>query len=180
MSFDVMDSLARLGIVGNATVANNDSAGLMDTILTTAGLHSSPLLLIYRQLARHLGIDPSLVLTLLGLAYGTQYIISQAWRQTIDIIESYLMCSISVSQDDHIYYQLMKWLSQQPSLYNNRYLSAETVWKSAWDQEDEDEDDEDSEVLKSVSFSEGGKYLNFSNQAAQAVGVPPSSPSEHY
>lgn len=163
-SFDVMDSLAKFGIVSSGNVSSNDT-GFMDTILTTAGLSSSPLLLIYRQIARHLGFDPSLILTLLGLAYGTQYVLSQAWRQIEDIIENYLMCSISVSQDDNIYFQLMKWLSQQPSLNNNRFLSAETVWKSAWEQEDEE--DEDQEAMEAVS--QGGKYLNFSNQAAQAV-----------
>jgi len=163
---NVMDSLTKLGVVSNGTVAANDS-GLMETILTTAGLRSSPLLLIYRQVAQHLGIDPSLILTLLGVVYGTQYIISHAWKQIQDFIERYLMCSISVSQDDSIYSQLMNWLSQQPSLNNNRFLSAETIWKSAWEQEDEE--DEDREAMEAVSLSEGTKYLNFSNQAAKAV-----------
>lgn len=161
-----MESLAKLGIASNGTNLTNDTK-LMDTLLSAAGISSSPLFLIYRQVARHLGFDPTLVFTLIGLAYGAQYVLGQVCQQLKRFVENYLMCYISIDQDDRIYDQVMKWLSQQPSLNNNRYLTAETVYKSAWDGQDEDENREMAEAA-----AQGGTYLNFANQYSRSVSLP--------
>ncbi len=65
---------------------------------------------------------------------------------------------------------MMRWLALQPHMANSRSLMAETVGTTAW--EDEDEMD----VLKTrISADGSGVYLNFSNQEAKAVSLPPVS-----
>ncbi|KAK2608718.1 hypothetical protein QQS21_002707 [Conoideocrella luteorostrata] len=155
-------------------------AGAMDSFLLTAG-QASPLmqlvLFVYRMLGSQLGLDPSLVLTLLGFVWGFSKIGSQIYNHTSDFIERHFMCVMYVSEYDHMYRHILKWLAQQQSIRNSRYLMAETVWKSAWDGEEE--------LAAAVFFTDGGdgdgdhKYLNFSNQAAKssprfvpAMGLP--------
>lgn len=184
-SINVMDSLAKLGILPdrsfNDTLANGTAsglpAGIMDSLIASAGLNASPLIqlviFINRQLGTHLGIDPTVLLTMLGFLWGVQYFAFQLWNYVEDLVESYLMCSISIAQDDSIYYHLMEWLSKQPKLNNNRYLMAQTVWKSAWE-EDDDDGENSRDGLFWTEAGEGGdgrKYLNFSNQAARSVSV---------
>ncbi len=70
------------------------------------------------------------------------------------------MSTIHVSSTDDIYLHLMAWLSQQPKMVNSRDLMAETVSKTAWEDEDE----------SAVARDRSGLYLNFSNQEARAVG----------
>ena len=205
-SINVMDSLAKLGILGdrlnNATFPPGDGAnnlngtsaegnglpdGFMDSLLASAGLGlttSSPLvqlvLFLHRQVGAHLGIDPSLLLTLLGVLWGAQYFFSQLRNYVEDLVEQHLMCSITISQNDDIYDHLMEWLSKQPHLVNNRCLTAQTVWKSAWEEDDDAEDELDgyggSEKGKQlVAWTEAGqggdgkRYLNFSNHATRSV-----------
>jgi chaperone BCS1 len=77
------------------------------------------------------------------------------------------MCAMYVSEQDSIYNHIMKFMSQLPSIKRSQYLTAQTVWKSAW----EEEDDAD-EALKWTDAGEGEggpKYLNFANQAAKSV-----------
>lgn len=193
----VMDSLAKMGLqlppfllqhAGNASAFNGSGPttpgspgapgaaagpfppGMMDSILVTAG-HASPLmqlvLFVYRLLGAQLGLDPSVALTVLGLLWGVSKLGSQAWAHVVGFVDRHFMCAMYVSEYDHIYGQLMKWLSQQQSIRRSRYLMAQTVWKSAWEEEEElenalywtDGDDGDGEC----------KYLNFSNQAARSV-----------
>ncbi|PNY26150.1 mitochondrial chaperone BCS1-B [Tolypocladium capitatum] len=143
--------------------------GMVDSFLVTAG-HASPLmqlvLFVYRQLGAQLGLDPSLVLTVLGLLWGVSKLGSQVWAHAVGFVDHYFMCAMYVSEYDHIYVQLMKWLSQQQSIRGSRYLMAQTVWKSAWEEEDE--------LENSLYWTDGDdgdgerKYLNFSNQAARS------------
>lgn len=188
-SINVMDSLANLGILpgrpANGTFANGTENGLppgfVDTFMASAGLTSSPLVQLiifaYKHLGMHLGIDPSLVLTMLGFLWGAQYFATQLWIYVVKLIERYLMCSISISQNDHIYNQLMEWLSKQPNLNNNRYLMAQTVWRSAWEEDDGDGDDEAGSPRDGLFWTDAGeggngrRYLNFSNQAARSVSI---------
>ncbi|KAL6902443.1 BCS1 N terminal domain-containing protein [Trichoderma evansii] len=146
------------------------AGGMVDTILTTTG-HASPLaqlvLFIYRLLGTQFGLDPSMVLAILGFVWGALKIGSQIYDSVQRFVDDYLMCAMYVSEDDHIYMHLMKWLSHHPSIKNNQYLMAQTVWKSAWEEEDELED--------ALFWTNGGEadggdkmYLNFSNQAAKS------------
>lgn len=147
-------------------------AGVMDSFLATAG-QASPLMqvffFVYRMLGSHLGLDPSVLLTLLGFFWALSKIGSQIYAHILDLIDRHFMCAIFVSEHDHIYSHVMKWLSQQPSIRNSQYLAAQTVWKSAWEEEED--------LESALFFTDGGdgdsdrKYLNFSNQAARSVRV---------
>lgn len=146
----------------------------MDSILSTAS-HASPLsqmlLFVYRLLGAHLGIDPSIILTTLGFIWGISKLFTQLYNYFIAFVNTYFMCSMNVSEDDRIYEHLMKWMAQHPSIVRNKDLTAQTVWKSAWD-----EDDNEEEEAKALFWTDGGdddgtehKYLNFSNQAARST-----------
>lgn len=147
--------------------------GMMDSFLMTAG-QTSPLiqliLFVYRLLGAQFGLDPSVLLTLLGFLWGLSKILSQLYSIISSWINRYLMCAMSISEHDQIYSHLMKFLSQQQSITNNRYLSAQTVWRSAWEEEED--------LVNSVVLTNGGddngtnKYLNFSSQAARSVSHP--------
>ncbi|PON26834.1 hypothetical protein TGAM01_v204335 [Trichoderma gamsii] len=146
------------------------AGGMVDTILTTTG-HASPLaqliLFVYRLLGTQFGLDPSMVLAILGFVWGALKIGSQIYDSIQRFVDDYLMCAMYVSEDDHIYMHLMKWLSHHPSIKDNQYLMAQTVWKSAWEEEDE--------LEGALFWTNGGEvdggdnmYLNFSNQAAKS------------
>lgn len=201
-SISMMESLSKLGFFNNNgssydanTSTENSTAdgnslpdGFMDSLLASAGFGfttSSPLvqliLFLHRQVGVHLGIDPSLLLTLLGVLWGAQYFISQLRVYVGEVIESYLMCSIMVGQQDDIYDHLMLWLSKQPKLVRDRSLTAQTVYKSAWEEDDEAENEEehlhglDQTLVQWTATGQGGggtRYLNFSNQARRSVSVP--------
>lgn len=111
-----------------------------------------------------------MVLAILGFVWGALKIGSQIYDYGQRFVDDHLMCAMYVSEDDHIYMHLMKWLSHHPSIRNNQYLMAQTVWKSAWEEEDELED--------SLLWTDGGEvgggnkmYLNFANQAARSVRI---------
>ncbi|EQL02541.1 mitochondrial chaperone bcs1 [Ophiocordyceps sinensis CO18] len=113
--------------------------------------------------------DPSLVLTVLGILWGLFKLGSQVYELIEGLFDRYFMCAMYVSEYDHIYVQLMKWLSHQNTIRNSRFLMAQTVWKSAWEEEDD--------LENALSWTDGDagdagdgepKYLNFSNQAARS------------
>jgi hypothetical protein len=145
-------------------------AGVMDSLLATAG-RISPLmqliLFVYRMLGAHLGLDPSLVLTLLGIFWGVSKVAGQVYVQVGDFIDRHFVCAMYVSEHDQIHSHLMNWLSRQQSISKSQYLMAQTVWKSAWEEEDD--------LESTLFFTDGGdadsgrQYLNFSNQAARSV-----------
>ncbi|PFH61384.1 hypothetical protein XA68_17496 [Ophiocordyceps unilateralis] len=141
----------------------------MDSFLVSAG-QASPLLQLviffYRQLGANLGLDPSVVLTVLGLLWAVIRIGSRVYDVVDLLFDRYFTCAMYVSEHDHIYVQLMKWLSHQRAIRTSRFLMAQTVWKSAWEDEDE--------LDANLSWTSGGdddgerRYLNFSNQALRS------------
>ncbi len=149
--------------------------GMFDSFLTSAGSVSplmQLLLFFYRLLGAQFGIDPSVVLTAVGFFWGLSKIGSQVYYYLESVIDRYLMCSMHISEDDRIYYHIMKFMAQHPSTKNNKYLMAQTVYRSAWDDEDYDEEEDN----KALFWTDGGddegtgnQYLNFSNQAARLV-----------
>lgn len=162
---------------GGARSAANmpfDSGSIVDTILATTG-HASPLaqlvLFVYRLFGTQFGLDPSMVLAIFGFLWGAFKIGSQIYDFIHWVVDDYFMSTMFVSEDDEIHRHLMKWLSQHPSIKNHNYLMAQTVWKSAWEQDDDETEDA---ILRTKSGEvDGGDmtYLNFSNQAAQSVRV---------
>src|SRR5690606_12595904 len=97
----------------------------------------------------------------------------------------YLVSSITISPDDSIYYHQMEWLSKQPKLTKNRYLTAQTARKSA-SEEDENADEDGGSSQDGLFWTDVGlgsaesnrRYLNFSNQAARSVSTCPK-PAQH-
>jgi chaperone BCS1 len=142
----------------------------MDSFLATAG-QASPLmqvvLFVYRMIGSQLGLDPSLLLTLLGFFWGFSKVVGQVYAHVADLVDRHFMCAMYISEYDQIYSHFMKWLSLQRTISNSRYLMAQTVWKSAWEEEEE--------LEGALFFTDGGdadsghQYLNFSNQAARSV-----------
>jgi chaperone BCS1 len=175
----VMDSLGKIGLplfqqnLSNNSYSNHSNpfpAGIMDSFLASAG-QTSPILqvilFVYRLLGSQLGIDPTVILTVFGFLWGFSKIVSQVYMQIETLIDRYFMCAMYVSEQDRIYDHVMKFMSQQPSIKSSRYLTAQTPWRSAWEEEDEAE--------ATLLWTDGGegegspKYINFANQAAKSV-----------
>ncbi|KAI1734700.1 P-loop containing nucleoside triphosphate hydrolase protein [Xylaria scruposa] len=149
-------------VVENATTtANNTSsdgmhANVVESILPLIGLRGfAPM---YRFLGSWLGWDPTFLLTVLGFVWAANKLVRQIFYFLYSLITEHLMSTIHISSTDDIYLHLMTWLSRQPKMVNSRALMAETVSKTAWEDEDE------STVARDIS----GLYLNFSNQEARA------------
>jgi chaperone BCS1 len=61
----------------------------------------------------------------------------------------------------------MQFLSEQQDIATNRHLAAQTVYKSAWDEE---EDSAEALATTIVEDDQGSpKYLNFASDAARCV-----------
>ncbi|OBS21681.1 hypothetical protein FPOA_08017 [Fusarium poae] len=142
--------------------------GILDSVLTTAG-QASPLLqlflFVYRLVGAQLGLDPSMLLTFLGCLWGLSKLFDQVWAIIDNFISGYLRCTVCVTEDDQIYNTLMQFLSEQQDIATNRHLAAQTVYKSAWDEE---EDSADALATTMVGDNQDSpKYLNFASDAAR-------------
>ncbi|KAI0544072.1 P-loop containing nucleoside triphosphate hydrolase protein [Xylaria curta] len=149
-------------VVENATTtANNTSsdgmhANVVESILPLIGLRGfAPM---YRFLGSWLGWDPTYLLTGLGFIWAANKLVRQIVYFFYGLVTEHLMSTIHISSTDDIYIHLMTWLSRQPKMVNSRALMAETVSKTAWEDEDE----------STVARDRSGLYLNFSNQEARA------------
>ncbi|KAI1751642.1 P-loop containing nucleoside triphosphate hydrolase protein [Xylaria castorea] len=151
-------------VVENATTtANNTSASdgmptnVVESILPLIGLRGfAPM---YRFIGSWLGWDPTYLLTVLGFVWATNRLVRQIFYFLYGLVTEHLMSTIHISSTDDIYIHLMAWLSRQPRMVNSRALMAETVSKTAWEDEDE----------STVARDRSGLYLNFSNQEARAT-----------
>lgn len=142
----------------NASAASNFH---MENLLPMLGLRS--FMPMYGLVGGWLGLDPTFLLTVFGIVWAFNKIVRQVYGTMYGIVQEHLMSSIHISSTDDMYVHLMRWLAQQPKMVNSRALTAETVSKTAW----EDEDD------ANVSRDKSGIYLNFSHQEARAVRDPP-------
>ncbi|KAF4462811.1 mitochondrial chaperone BCS1 [Fusarium albosuccineum] len=160
----------------NSTSSSNSSpsssfpAGIMDTFLVSAG-QASPLLQLYLFLNRlvgdQLGLEPSLVLTFLGCLWGLSKLFDQVYAMVDNFVSRYLRCVINVYENDVIYLSLMHFLSEHKEIVDNRHLTAKTVFKSAWDEEEDS-----AGTLTTISVEDGEdspEYLNFASQAARSA-----------
>lgn len=157
------------GAFSNLT-ATNMSGGVpgLEGIITLLGSRN-PLvqmfMVLHQMVGSRIGIDPTMILTLVGFAWAANRIWRQFFMVIYRFIAEYLMASIHVSSGDEIYLHMIKWLASQPKLVNSRSLTAETLSKTAWEEEDE------ADVLATRISPDGeGVYLNFSNQEAK---MPP-------
>ncbi|KAI0436463.1 P-loop containing nucleoside triphosphate hydrolase protein [Xylaria telfairii] len=151
-------------VVENATtIANNTSASdsmpanVVESILPLIGLKGfAPM---YGFIGSWLGWDPTYLLSVLGFVWAANKLGRQIFYFLYGLVTEYLMSTIHISSTDDIYIHLMTWLSRQPKMVNSRALMAETVSKTAWEDEDE----------STVARDHSGLYLNFSNQEARAT-----------
>ncbi|KAK2002695.1 hypothetical protein LX36DRAFT_221586 [Colletotrichum falcatum] len=118
------------------------------------------------MIGSNLGLDPTVVLTLVGFFWAANRVVRQVYGAVFRLIQDNFMSSIHITSTDEIYTHMMKWLALQPLMASSRSLTAETVSKTAWEEEEE------LEALQTgtVAGSSGGdaEYLNFSNQEAKA------------
>lgn len=123
------------------------------------------LMVVHQVVGSRIGLDPTMFLTLLGFIWAFNRIWRQLFTAIYRFVSDYFMSSIHIASSDEIYLHLMKWLAAQPRLTNSRALTAETLSKTAWEEEDE------ADVLATRISADGeGVYLNFSNQEAK---MPP-------
>lgn len=123
------------------------------------------LMVVHQVVGSRIGLDPTMFLTLLGFIWAFNRIWRQLFTAIYRFVSDYFMSSIHIASSDEIYLHLMKWLAAQPRLVNSRALTAETLSKTAWEEEDE------ADVLATRISADGeGVYLNFSNQEAK---MPP-------
>ncbi|KAG8158929.1 hypothetical protein KVR01_011372 [Diaporthe batatas] len=158
------------GAFSSNMTAANMSGGMpgLEGIITLLGSRN-PLvqlfMVLHQMVGSRIGIDPTMILTLVGFAWAANRIWRQFFMVIYRFIAEYLMASIHVSSGDEIYLHMIKWLASQPRLVNSRSLTAETLSKTAWEEEDE------ADVLATRISPDGeGVYLNFSNQEAK---MPP-------
>ncbi|KAI1262191.1 P-loop containing nucleoside triphosphate hydrolase protein [Xylariaceae sp. FL1019] len=129
---------------------------IIESILPLLGLRGfAP---IYRVVGSSLGWDPTILLTALGVIWALNRVFRQVYSLVYKLITDHLMSTIHISSTDDIYLHLMKWLAVQPRMTDSRSLMAETVSKTAWEDEDESK----------IARDNSGLYLNFSNQEARA------------
>lgn len=122
-------------------------------------------MVVHQMIGSRTGIDPTMLLTIFGFVWAANKLWRQVFMSIYRFISEYMMASIDISSGDEIYLHLMKWLASQPKMVNSRSLTAETLSKTAWEEEEE------SDVLSTrISPDGGGVYLNFSNQEAK---MPP-------
>ncbi|GAW16839.1 hypothetical protein ANO14919_062820 [Xylariales sp. No.14919] len=140
----------------NASVPHSMPANVVETILPLIGMKGfAPM---YRFIGSWLGWDPTSLLTIVGVIWATNKVIRQIYSFLYGFVTEYMMSKVHISSTDDIYIHLMVWLSRQPRMVNSRALMAETVSKTAWEDEDE----------STVARDRSGLYLNFSNQEARA------------
>lgn len=155
------------GLHSNAS-SNNGTIPGMEPIIALLGARNplvQILMVLHQEVGTRIGLDPTMFLTLLGFFWASQRLWRQLFSSTSGFVSSYLTSSIHVASSDEIYLHLMKWLAAQPRLVNSRALTAETLSKTAWEEEDE------ADVLATRISADGeGVYLNFSNQEAK---MPP-------
>jgi chaperone BCS1 len=150
--------------------ATNNTRHVMDSLMPLLGLggRANPLLqtitLVHNVLGARLPFDPTLLLTLLGFLWAGSRIWRQVYSSIYSLVNTYLLASIHINSGDEIYLHMMKWLASQSVMYNARSLMAETISKTAW----EDEDVAAEVVATQIAPDGSGVFLNFSNQEAKA------------
>lgn len=142
---------------------------ILDTLTPLLGVQFIPVLrtltLLHQLFGARLGLEPTLVLTLVGAAWALNRLARQLYAAASAFVTSHLMCTVHVPNGDEIYTHMMTWLAAQNFMANSRSILAETVHKTAWEETDESE----APPVRRVTGGGRGKYLNFSNQQANVV-----------
>ncbi|KAI0006938.1 BCS1 N terminal-domain-containing protein [Xylariaceae sp. FL0662B] len=143
-------------------VGDNSSTNIMDTnvierILPLLGLRG--FVPVYSFVGSWLGIEASHLLTAIAFLWALNKLARQLYYFASGFITEHFMSSIDISSNDDIYKHLMRWLAAQPRMVNSRALTAETMSKTVWEDED----------ASNVARDQSGLYLNFSKQEARTL-----------
>ncbi|GKT40934.1 putative mitochondrial chaperone BCS1-B [Colletotrichum spaethianum] len=155
-------------MTGGRSYSGNNK--MMESLLPMLGGQFNPvfrsLMLLYQMIGSNLGIDPTIILTLVGFFWATNRVVRQVYGAIFRLVQENFMSNIHITSTDEIYTHMMKWLALQPLMASSRSLTAETVSKTAWEEEEELE----ALQTRTIAGSGGGntEYLNFSNQEAKA------------
>lgn len=151
----------------DANASNGTLPGL-EPIIALLGARNpivQVLMVVHQIVGSRIGLDPTMFLTMLGFLWAFNRVGRQLVNSITRFATDYFMSSIHIASSDEIYLHVMKWLAAQPRLVNSRALTAETLSKTAWEEEDE------ADVLATRISADGeGVYLNFSTQEAK---MPP-------
>lgn len=157
-----------LGGGGGFNASSNSTLPGLEPIIHLLGARNplvQILMLLHQVVGSRIGLDPTMFLTLMGFVWAFNRIWRQLFMAVYRLVSDYFVSSIHIASADEIYLHLMKWLASRPRLVNSRSLTAETLSKTAWEEEDE------ADVLATRISADGeGVYLNFSNQEAK---MPP-------
>ncbi|KAK4044781.1 BCS1 N terminal-domain-containing protein [Parachaetomium inaequale] len=151
----------------NSSAENGLPDGLLDTLSPLLGFQFNPLMrllmILYNLTGNRLGIDPTYILTSVGVLWAANKLWAQLYSTFYSLAWQYFMANVEVSNSDDIYFHMMKWLAAQPKMVDSRSLTAETASRGAWEEEDE------SELMTSRVSADGSDvFLNFSHQEAKA------------
>ncbi|KAI1391343.1 BCS1 N terminal-domain-containing protein [Hypoxylon trugodes] len=142
---------------GNTSTSDNTyHVKAVESVLTLVGLRG--LAPFYGFIGGWLGIEPSYLLTAIGVLWALNKLLRQLYALINSTVSEYFMSSIHILNNDDIYMYLMEWLATQPRMVNTRSLFAETGSRRGWEDEDP----------LTVGRDRSGRYLNFSNQEARA------------
>ncbi|KAL1841348.1 hypothetical protein VTJ49DRAFT_7128 [Mycothermus thermophilus] len=137
------------------------------TPLLGVGLQFNPLMRLFMVFnhifGSRLGIDPTYVLTVVGLLWAANKLWNQLSFTFFSLAQKHFMVSIKINEADDIYRHLMKWLAAQPQLVNSRALIAETDCRGAW----EEDFDEIELHFTHIAPDASNVFLNFSHQEAK-------------
>ncbi|KFA80528.1 hypothetical protein S40288_10034 [Stachybotrys chartarum IBT 40288] len=138
------------------SITANRTAGFpagTETLFGTT-LQASPIFPFVRRLVdAHLGFDPTIILTIVGLSWGwgIHRLIHQLFLFPGRLFERYFLYTIYVHEHDPIFNELMDLLSQLPDIKNNTSLVACTIWKGLLD-----DDDDYGDALSSIGSGDPG------------------------
>jgi len=149
---------------------NASAKKLMENLLPMLGGQFSPFLRMFVSLQHlfgsYLGVDATILLSAICALWAFNKIGRQVYMSGYTFMHAHFMSSIGISSADDIYPVLMRWLAHQPRMAKSRNLMAETVSKSAWEEEEEVSEINTMKILGDNGVE--GEFLNFSNQEAKS------------
>ncbi|KAK3685578.1 P-loop containing nucleoside triphosphate hydrolase protein [Podospora appendiculata] len=153
-------------------VVSNDTtsalpANIMESLAPLLGGQFSHLLKVFMVMEKMVGdrlvLNPALILTSFGVLWAVNRVGRQMYSAASGLVDQHLRSYVSISSHDELYLHMIRFLGAQPKLAESLSLTAETISKTAWEEQD------DYDLAPTMMPVDGyGEYLNFSNQKAKA------------
>ncbi|KAK3327195.1 P-loop containing nucleoside triphosphate hydrolase protein [Cercophora scortea] len=164
--------------VGSNATTSALPASIMESLAPLFGGQFSHLLKVFmvagKMIGDRLNLDPTYILTSFGIIWAVHRGGRQLSRTASGLVDQYLRSYVSISSHDELYLHMIRFLGAQPKLAGSLSLTAETISKTAWEEQD------DYGLAPTMMPVDGyGDYLNFSNQKAKAPPRFVPAPSLH-